>query len=461
MSSFFTLLFGEDLYTLGMLEYQVFYFCCIIWFLIGCIRYKSISHCFWYTAIDSRLALSFLTWTGVLDGSDFYLDKMVGQWIFVVFTIFYWILLPLSKAKKDIDIGIGPHPTRSPCHYLQGNYSNKKPLIVCIGDSITRGSNSADYVSALHRKYGGTKENTPWGLFGAIPESQPIGPVANAGGNGDTAFNVLNRLDEIVALQPKFFTLLIGTNDMKNLYDPALSEHALQIFSRKGEDGYGLKPYTVYKSSKVTIGGTQCGPDQQFLEYVAENPWKSYEASVKKIIAVLSESCPEAHIGVCTLPPLGEDLTSRGNKKIIPKCNALLKKIVKDTGNSKVELIEAGEKIFDTLLDLKEHYDTNRVEEMIDGSLKEPRPLFNQYLRYFFGKQQGKSPPPFLNWLQWYQKCFLFVTLFGWSYRTFGSTCGLKLMSDNLHLNEAGASIYFREISNFIDKHNTNDKKKD
>jgi lysophospholipase L1-like esterase len=72
-----------------------------------------------------------------------------------------------------------------------------KPVrVVCVGDSITRGQVSVDYVELLRQRYHG----------------QPY-TFINRGVNYDLAFNVLNRLDQVIADQPDAVTVLVGTND--------------------------------------------------------------------------------------------------------------------------------------------------------------------------------------------------------------------------------------------------------
>eukprot|EP00437_Effrenium_voratum_P047818 CAMPEP_0181524090 /NCGR_PEP_ID=MMETSP1110-20121109/68246_1 /TAXON_ID=174948 /ORGANISM="Symbiodinium sp., Strain CCMP421" /LENGTH=334 /DNA_ID=CAMNT_0023654799 /DNA_START=51 /DNA_END=1055 /DNA_ORIENTATION=- len=73
--------------------------------------------------------------------------------------------------------------------------------IVCLGDSITRGNLSADWV-------------------GALRESQE-GFVLNAGVNMQCSQNIQRRIDEVIACQPSHVTVLVGTNDLKAALSPA------------------------------------------------------------------------------------------------------------------------------------------------------------------------------------------------------------------------------------------------
>ncbi|WP_436774625.1 SGNH/GDSL hydrolase family protein [Yinghuangia sp. YIM S09857] len=70
--------------------------------------------------------------------------------------------------------------------------------IACLGDSLTRAQISADYLDLLGRRH-------------------PSGDVqlARFGANGDFAYNLLQRLDAVVANPPDVITVLIGTNDAR------------------------------------------------------------------------------------------------------------------------------------------------------------------------------------------------------------------------------------------------------
>lgn len=70
--------------------------------------------------------------------------------------------------------------------------------VACLGDSLTRAQLSVDYLELLKRR-------------------RPPGDVrlARYGANGDFAYNLLQRLDALVADPPDVVTVLIGTNDAR------------------------------------------------------------------------------------------------------------------------------------------------------------------------------------------------------------------------------------------------------
>ena len=129
-----------------------------------------------------------------------------------------------------------------------------RKVAVCIGDSITRGQVSCDYVEMLQAELGRD--------FCFV----------NAGINGELSFNVLGRLDEVARCNPDYITLLIGTNDA----------HAML-------DGRSLKRARRYMMA-------------------AEAPsieW--FEGNLRKIVSHLQEHTG-AKIALLSIPPIGEEL---------------------------------------------------------------------------------------------------------------------------------------------------------
>ncbi|MFW9843511.1 MAG: SGNH/GDSL hydrolase family protein [Candidatus Thorarchaeota archaeon] len=71
-----------------------------------------------------------------------------------------------------------------------------KNVVVLAGDSITHGQIGENYVSLLKRR---------------LDQSQFS--LVNAGVNGELAWNLLQRVDEIIACEPDYVAIMIGTND--------------------------------------------------------------------------------------------------------------------------------------------------------------------------------------------------------------------------------------------------------
>ena len=149
----------------------------------------------------------------------------------------YWLMIKL--------------PQNRPTNYekVEG-----KRVIVFAGDSITHGQVGENYVAMMSKRLDGQEYN-----------------IVNAGVNTNLAWNLLQRLDEIIECEPEFITILIGTNDANA--------------SQSEEDA----KYYV-KSMK--------------LPRMPDKDW--YQESLQKIVTTLQERT-HAKIGLISIPPIGED----------------------------------------------------------------------------------------------------------------------------------------------------------
>lgn len=147
-------------------------------------------------------------------------------------------------------------------------------VVVCLGDSNTQGQFSANYVNRL---------------------SAPDTTFVNAGVNGQLAYKVAQRLDEVVARKPDVVTLLVGTNDVNAQYD--------------------AKWRARYRK-------------QQRLPVDPTREW--YGEQIDEILTRM-QSQTSARIAVLDLPPLGEDLTSRMNG-LVAEYNATLREVAATHG---------------------------------------------------------------------------------------------------------------------------------
>ncbi|WP_168770888.1 SGNH/GDSL hydrolase family protein [Glaciibacter flavus] len=151
--------------------------------------------------------------------------------------------------------------------------------MVFVGDSITRGVVSSNWIEAVARRHG----------------HRPIDFV-NAGVNGDLAFNVAARLDEVVECRPDAVTLLIGTNDVQATY----SERMERMFRRQN----GLR-------SPPTLA--------------------SYRSAVSEILEIVHRRT-SARIAVIEIPMIGEDLGSPMNEKV-DAYNVVLRALAEERGD--------------------------------------------------------------------------------------------------------------------------------
>lgn len=170
-------------------------------------------------------------------------------------------------------------PSNNPKQFLKnGRKKDTQKVIVCAGDSHTHGFVGANYIKMLEAQF-----------------SNKDYEFVNAGINGNLAWNVLERLDDIIACQPDIVTLLVGTNDVN------------ATFSDEWEENYR---------------------NQQNITEKPTLAW--YRHNIKEIIARLQNETT-AQIAILSLPMLGEILVSETNQKIITY-NAFLAKIAEETG---------------------------------------------------------------------------------------------------------------------------------
>ena len=84
--------------------------------------------------------------------------------------------------------------------------ADREKVVICLGDSLTHGNGSFDYVHALASRL------------------EPSGyTVLNAGINGQLAWNILQRAEHIVSSEPAYVVLLVGTNDARGVNDEKIA----------------------------------------------------------------------------------------------------------------------------------------------------------------------------------------------------------------------------------------------
>ena len=174
--------------------------------------------------------------------------KLVISIIVIIVLIIAILSYGLYRAQKK--------PDNSPARFLAVRKAKAEDkIIVCIGDSITHGSVSYNYVDLLSQRLG----NRGYTLI-------------NAGINSELAYNVLQRIDEVTRCEPDYITILIGTNDANASLSEANSQRAV-------------------KNMKL--------PRKPTAEWFREN-----------LIGICSQlkSKTGAKIALISLPPIGEDL---------------------------------------------------------------------------------------------------------------------------------------------------------
>ncbi len=186
-----------------------------------------------------------------------------------------------ALAARRVALALGPWrvPRDNPAAFLRrGRAPATSTLVVCAGDSITHGVMSADYLALLRGRLAGDGYE-----------------LVNAGINGNLAWNVLQRLDDIVACHPDAVTLLVGTNDVLATLGPPWE--------------------SMYRR-------------QQHIPVTPTRSW--YVENLREIIdRLLAET--GARLAILDLPPLGEDLASEINGRI-REYNEALREVAAEAG---------------------------------------------------------------------------------------------------------------------------------
>src|SRR5271167_2380003 len=135
--------------------------------------------------------------------------------------------------------------------------------VVCFGASLTAGTVSFDYVELLQKR----------------PELAGFRFI-NHGVNGDLAWNGLQRLDRVIAEQPDFVSILIGTNDVNA---------------------------TLSERNRLHYLSFNHLPTEPTLEW--------YEVNLTTIVQRLKTET-DAKLALLSLAVIGEDLQHEANRKV-------------------------------------------------------------------------------------------------------------------------------------------------
>ena len=174
--------------------------------------------------------------------------KIIGGAAFIIIILIVIYTYTLILAKKL--------PFNSPADFLKKSaQDNNQKTVVCVGNSITHGRVSYNYVNIISERL-----------------SDHGYHFTNAGINGNLAYNVVKRLDEIIKCDPDYVTVLIGTND------------ANASLSKKNSARY-MKDMAL--------------PEIPNAEFFRKN--------VKELISQLKRRT-NAKIAILSLPPIGEEI---------------------------------------------------------------------------------------------------------------------------------------------------------
>jgi len=178
----------------------------------------------------------------------------------------------LAGLVASFYMGFVRKPRNNPRAWLRKRARSGSTTVVCAGDSHTHASLSADYVANLQNRLGSRGYE-----------------FINAGRNGNTSLDLLNRLDEIVQCQPDAVSVMIGTNDVRTSFSKA-AEQAL-------------------------------------------------EQNLKTIVSQLRSEV-RARVALLSVSPLGEDLAGEANQRV-GRCNDVIRRVAEQCGADYLPLNES------------------------------------------------------------------------------------------------------------------------
>jgi lysophospholipase L1-like esterase len=186
------------------------------------------------------------------------------------------VLVPLNRL-----------PANAPGRYRGSVAAGPDSIVVaCLGDSITHGTVSANYVEMLSDQ---------------LPDQAYT--VVNAGVNSQLARHLAARLDEIVACRPAFATVLIGTNDV----NATLSASNHRLYSH--------------------LDGVPDEPDPE-----------GYREQLRRIVGRLQQDT-DARIALLSLPPIGENPEHPG-WTLTDRYSSIIREVTEETGVAYLPLRE-------------------------------------------------------------------------------------------------------------------------
>lgn len=186
-----------------------------------------------------------------------------------------------------------------------------RPVLVCIGDSLTHGRVSADWTTLIPPKI---STKMQWDPPKKAPFTDPLW-VVNCGQNSICSHTILQeRLPFSLACYPDFVCIMIGSNDCISTY-----------FGGSVANGYVNK----WKLPEV--------PSMAGLK-----------RNINGIVDFIIQSSIKTQIGLCTLPPLGENLNHPANQ-IIKQANEIIRSVA-EAHSERCSIIPINERLCDAIV---------------------------------------------------------------------------------------------------------------
>lgn len=197
------------------------------------------------------------------------MDLLSGSFIFLLLLVLLGTFLYFRRKSKLTQL-----PFNNPRAFLEkGMRADGKKLVAVIGGDVVHGNISYNFVEDAAKRKG-------------CHDYQFI----NDGVNGSTSFDVLKRLDQVIACSPDFAIILVGLNDASAKIAPELAKRKNRMHEQSE------RPSLLV-----------------------------YERNLMQIVNRLKTES-SAKIALLSLPVAGENLFSKANKEI-DQYNEVIKKV--------------------------------------------------------------------------------------------------------------------------------------
>jgi lysophospholipase L1-like esterase len=319
-------------------------------------------------------------------------------------------------------------PSKNPWKFLLAfshvdKEKRKAPLLVCLGDSITHGQVSANWVDeilpslAKEIKYPGTLCHQT--LF-----QYPL-YVVNAGQNSLTSRVIVReRIKPALECRPDYVVVMIGTNDVLGMYMDRYGRHLRQSFKLKEEE-------PSWDAFERNVG--------DILDGLLSSSSSSLETGENKEKTASSSSSSKRKVAICTLPPLGEDLTSDANR-LVKHANTMIEKLAEARNKKKnktvITVLPVFEKMQERLLQVQVHQQppptSSSSSSAATKGIAKRSPKQNNYFWKRPNVKVGFMVAAVIA-------PFRFILGFKW--KQISKFMDYELLADAVHLNETGGEI--------------------
>ncbi len=257
-------------------------------------------------------------------------------------------------------------PPNAPDRFLKhGRPAPDQRLVVCLGASMVHGRVGVNFVDLVAGKF-------------------PVGHIfVNAGVGGDTLYHAWQRLESVIACQPDFVVILCGTNDVLGILDS--------------------DAWRRYRGAK---------------RLVQPPSLERYRDSLHDVIRQL-KTRTRARVALCSLPVLGEDLTSPANQ-CVSEFNAVIRQTAEQEQVSYLPVFERESRL---LTEYQQRSGKAGSAFVVDRQHRYMQVMLGAIFQHF---------------------------LLGRPFDSISSRNGLLLKTDLIHGNSREAAVIADEIENFL-----------